>query len=372
MPRHRPTLVLSALLLLALAADAALAETAPFGLCFSSTAETPAPEDAVAGLRLGVLARHRRMAGLSILLLANDVLTPEDEGDGKDGTADGIQIASLLNAADRSDLFLMQAAFLGNGIGEGAALQIAPLVNFAGRSGSRFTGVQIGAMNQSMSTGGGVLQAGCLANGARRLRGVQIGTLNSTADGGGVQIGLLNASIGRTSLLIPFEEDDTEPPPFRGVQLGVVNRSSGSSGVQLGAVNWTETAFGIQVGAVNWTETASGIQVGAINWTETASGIQVGAVNWAETSSGLQLGIANVVRADCFGAQIGLVNVSERLHGVQIGLFNDALSACRGAQIGLFNVYSGSRQDLSAIQFGAANMAGGSAMFVLPIFRLSF
>jgi len=344
MPRHRPALVLSALLLLALAADAALAETAPFGLCFSSTAESPAPEDAVAGLRLGVLARHRRMAGLSILLLANDVLTPEDEGDGKDGTADGIQIATLLNAADRSDLFLMQAAFLGNGIGEGAALQIAPLVNFAGRSGSRFTGVQIGAMNQSMSTGGGVLQAGCLANGARRLRGVQIGTLNSTADGGGVQIGLLNASIGRTSLLIPFEEDDTEPPPFRGVQLGAVNRSSGSSGVQLGAINWTETA----------------------------SGIQVGAVNWAETSSGLQLGIANVVRADCFGAQIGLVNVSERLHGVQIGLFNDALSACRGAQIGLFNVYSGSRQDLSAIQFGAANMAGGSAMFVLPIFRLSF
>ena len=149
-------------------------------------------------------------------------------------------------------------------------------------------------------------------------------------------------------------------------------REESSSGIQFGAVNWTPSATGFQVGAINATENADGVQLGAVNWADSVSGLQIGGFNRTETLTGVQLGAANLARGDCFGVQLGAVNLAGYLHGLQLGAFNLASSGCQGAQIGLINIYSGNRANISAVQFGGINAAGGSAVVVLPVLRIVF
>ena len=367
-------------------------ETYPVGICLSGIpgTEFPGPDDAVCGLRFGLFGRHRRMDGLSILLFGNDVLAGDDPADGKDGSAGGVQLASFLNLADETDGLLVQIAGFGNGIGKGFALQASIFINEAGlpKAKSFFLGVQASLVsNHSFATEGGTFQIAA-GNTAKELAGMQLGAINFSERGSGIQAGVYNECAGHSFWTDSKNNQDAgDEPVFNGVQIGGINRAheangfqigvvdwadKSSSGIQFGAVNWTPSATGFQVGAINATENADGVQLGAVNWADSVSGLQIGGFNRTETLTGVQLGAANLARGDCFGVQLGAVNLAGYLHGLQLGAFNLASSGCQGAQIGLINIYSGNRANISAVQFGGINAAGGSAVVVLPVLRIVF
>lgn len=90
------------------------------------------------------------------------------------------------------------------------AFELAAGVDLAGvgNSASYFSGVQVAGVANHVFDAQGVQVAG-LANMCDYFRGVQIGLMNVSGEGGGLQVGLLNAFTGRAT----------------GLQIGLVNKN---------------------------------------------------------------------------------------------------------------------------------------------------
>ena len=125
-------------------------------------------------------------------------------------------------------------------------------------------GLEIGIGSETQAVDG--VQFGIIYSKAGKLQGVQLGLVNNTDEGIGVQWGLLNLA-----------------KEFTGVELGFVNIADTMKGIQWGAVNWTKGDF-------------TGAQLGFVNYADNVTGIQFGFVNWANTMKGVQLGLVNVIK----------------------------------------------------------------------------
>jgi hypothetical protein len=84
-----------------------------------------------------------------------------------------------------------------------------------------------------------------------------------------------------------------------GLDLGLANHVTGHvKGVQLGAVNLTGSGLGVQWGMVNINEGEfEGVQWGTI-WNQTGlnNGLQLGLVNYAQRAKGVQVGLINIIK----------------------------------------------------------------------------
>ena len=228
-------------------------------------------DDAVSGLRLGLLGcESRGIDGLSVCLGGN------------------------VSTADSSGLLL---AGLGNGVdGTHRGVMLSLGVNYA----RALDGVSL-----SLLFGGHV----------EAVRGVQMGglcSMNSTLSG--VAASAVN--------LATYRQD--------GVVLGLANAAfDQQNGVAVGLVNWAgRKAAGVQAGAFNQAvDGMDGLQLGLFNTAGELRGVQVGAMNRtsAPDSAGAQIGLVN--GAHHAALQIGLLNLARHLEGVQIGLLNYAEDA---------------------------------------------
>lgn len=134
---------------------------------------------------------------------------------------------------------------------------------------------------------------------------------------------------------------------MKGLDVGLVSRSTTFSGLQLSGFNFTDedVHMTLSLGAAgNWVEGSyTGFQLGGLmNVVKgDATALQLGSVNFvAGTFTGLQAGLVNVVTAQVKnGWQLGLWNHANELdRGGQVGLFNYIRDISNGLQIGLINI----------------------------------
>lgn len=208
----------------------------PLGFSFAPTvAAYPSDDDAVCGLRLGIISSHKEMHGISMNLL----------GDYDQYVSDSLRLSAVWHSAfisrrtvDISALLNMTGvAFLQERSGSSSGVQLAFLMNF---SFGDYNGLQVAA-----------------GNFARNLSGIQLGLVNSNGDSAGLMAGICNFSTA-----------------FSGIQFGLVNRcaedgrdSSGySAGLQVGGFNITDELRGLQLGALNYAKGGRGVQIGILNF----------------------------------------------------------------------------------------------------------
>jgi hypothetical protein len=195
-----------------------------------------------------ILGRVGYVDGLQIAAVAS--LTHDLHGiqlgaaDLIDGTTDGVQLGGVFAFADGPVRGAQIAGFLSWGDSTVSGLQLSGLINrttqpvegvqIAGLtswSNAQFTGLQLsGALNQARGFARGVQIAGVLNAAYGNLDGVQIGTFN----------------IGKV----------------RGLQLGVINVSADTEGTQIGIINIARRSQGLQVGVINITDNLKGESLG--------------------------------------------------------------------------------------------------------------
>ena len=176
-----------------------------------------------------------------------------------DGTTDGLQLGGVFAFADGPVRGAQIAGFLSWGDSTVSGLQLSGLINrttkpvegvqIAGLtnwSNAQLTGLQLsGAANQARGFARGVQIAGVLNVAHGSLDGVQIGAFNATYGKlDGVQIGVFN--LGKV----------------RGLQLGVINVSADTEGTQIGIINIARRSQGLQLGVVNITDALMGESLG--------------------------------------------------------------------------------------------------------------
>jgi hypothetical protein len=186
------------------------------------------------------------------------------------GALRGAQIAGFLGWAD-SSLAGVQLSGLINRVSRGAeGIQIAGLSNW---SNAAFTGLQIaGGINQTKGEMRGVQIAGALNAAYGTLQGVQIGAFN----------------IGKV----------------RGLQLGLVNVSADTQGTQIGLINVARRSEGLQVGVVNVTDNLRGESLGIASLPR-EGGIHL--VVWGSNSLSGNLGVK-------FGSKVVYSVLSGAIH----------------------------------------------------------
>ena len=201
----------------------------PVALGVFGGAQTGAPEDDVAGLRLGLATEHHNVGVFDLNLLY--------------GYSGGFQRGFQLGSVNVVE-------------GPLSGMQLGILVSVCG------------VLENSPSTGA---QASLLVNYADGLDGVQLGlAFNRNGVGSddirGAQLGLINAGAKE----------------FRGLQLGAVNGCAGEQhGLQIGLLNTAGAMNGVQFGLVNMATTSRGWQIGLYNDVQHAAGVQIGLANWA-------------------------------------------------------------------------------------------
>jgi hypothetical protein len=116
----------------------------------------------------------------------------------------------------------------------------------------------------------------------------------------------------RTEMINGFSLNIWGENPQMGLNLGLVNGSTGDSG-------------GFSAAVVNYDENYSGVHWAVVNTSsQSFLGWQCGAVNISRgTFQGFQSGIVNL-GDETSGVQVGLVNYAGNLRGVQLGLANFA------------------------------------------------
>ncbi len=189
----------------------------PLGIAIDDTAQGPAYDVGIAGVRLALVGgANRYMYGLSL-----GVLTNGKGRKGGDGDLGGLQIAGLVNDVDGAKFGAWQIAGFANIVrGSGSLIQLA------------------GIFNQADGPMQGVQLAGLFNVAGGRFSGIQLS-------------GVCNVG-----------END-----FSGLQIAAVNVVQATmSGIQIGAVNYAKTLHGIQIGAINVVaDDMSGISLGAFN-----------------------------------------------------------------------------------------------------------
>jgi len=171
-----------------------------------------------------------------------------------DGAHQGAQIAGLMSWADSSLQGLQLSGLINRTTRPLEGVQIAGLSNWANES---FTGLQLsGGINQARGAAQGVQVAGALNAAYGNLDGVQIGAFN----------------IGKV----------------RGLQLGVINVSADTQGTQIGVINIARRSEGLQVGVVNITDALKGESLGLASLPR-AGGIHL--VVWGSNSLSGNLGV---------------------------------------------------------------------------------
>ena len=161
-----------------------------------------------------------------------------------DGTADGLQLGGVFAFTDGAVRGAQIAGFLSWGDSSVQGLQLSGLIN---RTTKPVEGVQIaGLTNWSNASFTGLQISGALNQARGFAQGVQIaGGLNAAYGNlDGVQIGAFN--IGKV----------------RGLQLGIINVSADTEGTQIGILNIARRSQGIQVGVVNITDALKGESLG--------------------------------------------------------------------------------------------------------------
>ena len=170
------------------------------------------------------------------------------------GALQGAQIAGLMSWADTSLQGLQLAGLINRTTRPIEGAQIAGLSNWANES---FTGLQVaGGINQTRGAARGVQIAGALNAAYGNLDGVQIGAFN----------------IGKV----------------RGLQLGLINVSADTQGTQIGVINIARRSEGLQVGVVNITDNLKGESLGLASLPR-AGGIHL--VVWGSNSLSGNLGV---------------------------------------------------------------------------------
>ena len=222
---------------------------------FGAGAETGAPEDDVAGLRLGLVSDHHNVGVLDLNLLYGHT------GGRENGfQLGGVNVVEGPLSGVQLGLLVSVCGVLENSPSTGA--QAALLVNYA----DGLDGVQLGLAFNRNGEGSG-LQIGAVANFSDRFRGIQLAAINMDGDDiRGAQLGFVNAGAKE----------------FRGLQLGAVNGCAGEQhGLQVGLLNTAGTMNGVQFGLVNMATTSRGWQIGIYNDVQHAAGVQIGLANWA-------------------------------------------------------------------------------------------
>lgn len=161
-----------------------------------------------------------------------------------DGRTFGMQIGGVFAFTDGPLHGAQIAGFLGWTDSALSGLQLSGLINRVSRD---IEGVQIaGLSNWSNQAVTGLQIAGGINQTRGEMRGVQIAGALNAAYGSltGVQIGAFN--LGKV----------------RGLQLGVVNVSANTQGTQVGIINIARRSEGIQVGIINITDNLRGESLG--------------------------------------------------------------------------------------------------------------
>jgi hypothetical protein len=161
-----------------------------------------------------------------------------------DGVADGVQLGAVFAFTDGPLRGAQIAGFLSWGDSTVSGLQLSGLIN---RTTKPIEGVQIaGLTNWSNDAFTGLQLSGAINQARGFARGVQIAGALNAAYGNldGVQIGTFN--IGKV----------------RGLQLGVINISADTEGTQIGIINIARRSQGLQVGVVNITDNLKGESLG--------------------------------------------------------------------------------------------------------------
>ena len=174
---------------------------------------------------------------------------------------------------------------------------------------------------------------------AGRLVGAQFGIRPATANGNGLQIGLLSAAATET---------------FDGLQIGVLQASARDSfrGIQMAGFDSfsgpldpfnlldppPSRSYGLQLAFLgSQANRLTGIQVALCGArARSLHGIQAALFGTqADTLRGIEFAIENDA-TDIAGVQLGLINFAETLHGLQIGVYNRARNGS-GIQLGIVN-----------------------------------
>ena len=170
------------------------------------------------------------------------------------GYIHGLQVSGLFNYAAKTVEGVQAAAFCNYAGGNVEGVQAAALFNYAGENAE---GVQSAALFNYAGGNTGGVQAAALFNYARlQAKGVQAAGLFNYSGGEiqGLQAGLFNYAGGAAG---DIEESGLVDPPgphgeIRGlVQLGVVNVSEQGMGLQVGAVNISGGETIVPLGLVN-------------------------------------------------------------------------------------------------------------------------
>ena len=214
-------------------------------------------DDAVSGIRLGLLGcESRGIDGLSVCLGGN-VSTADSSGlllaglgNGVDGTHRGVMLSLGVNNARVLDG--VSLALLFGGHGEAVrGVQMGGLWSM----NSTLSGVAASAVNFATYRQDGVV-VGLVNWAGRKAAGVQAGAFNQAVDGmDGLQLGLFNTA-----------------DELRGVQIGAMNSASApdSAGAQIGLVNVAHHAT-LQIGLLNLARHLEGVQIGLLNYAEDAT-----------------------------------------------------------------------------------------------------
>ena len=90
----------------------------------------------------------------------------------------------------------------------------------------------------------------------------------------------------------------TQTGEVKGVQFAFIYAQADKfTGAQLGFVNNTNDGLGIQYGCVNLAQEMKGAQLGFVNRTKgKMTGAQLGFVNYTESMKGIQLGLVNIIK----------------------------------------------------------------------------
>ena len=171
-----------------------------------------------------------------------------------DGALRGAQVAGLMSWADSSLRGLQLSGLINRTTKPIEGVQVAGLSNWTNDS---FTGLQLaGGINQTRGAARGVQVAGFLNAAYGNLDGVQIGAFN----------------VGKV----------------RGLQLGLFNVSADTQGTQIGVINIARHSEGLQVGVVNITDALKGESLGIVSLPR-AGGIHLDV--WGSNSLSGNLGV---------------------------------------------------------------------------------
>ena len=229
-------------------------------------------DDAVSGIRLGLLGcESRGIDGLSVCLGGN-VSTADSSG---------LLLAGLGNGVDGTHRGVM----LSLGVNNARVLDGVSLALLFGGHGEAVRGVQMGGLWSMNSTLSGVA-ASAVNFATYRQDGVVVGLANVAFDQqNGVAVGLANWA-GRKAAGVQAGAFNQAVDGMDGLQLGLFNTADELRGVQIGALNGAKaTVRGVQAGFLNSAQDVHGLQIGAFNLARHLEGVQIGLLNYAEDAT---------------------------------------------------------------------------------------